>query len=55
MNKEEKIKKLEKKLEKLRSHNQDAWEMYGSELCAGAMIDNEKKLEEEIEKLKKEK
>lgn len=52
MDKKEKIKKLEKELEQMRAHNREAWDMYGSELCAGAMINEEEKLEREIEKLK---
>jgi len=54
MDKIEKIKKLEKELEDLKSFHQSAWDTYGSELCAGDMIRQEEKLEKKIEKLKKE-
>ena len=51
---EQKIKKLEKELEELKASNRSMWDTYGSELCAGAMINEEEKLEREIEKLKRE-
>jgi len=56
MDKKEKIKKLEKELEQMRMRNKDVWDIYDSEFCAGAfavaMINEEEKLEREIEKLK---
>lgn len=48
------LKELEKELEDLRESNRGAWEMYGSELCAGDMIGQEKYLEDQIKKLKDE-
>ena len=45
---------LETALENLRESNRSAWDMYGSELCAGDMIGQEKALEEKIKKLKEE-
>ena len=49
---EEKIKKLEKTLKEMRKHHRNAWDIYGSELCAGDMMRKEEELEEEIKKLK---
>jgi len=45
---------LESSLKSLRESNKAAWDMYGSELCAGDMIGQEKALEEKIKKLKEE-
>jgi len=45
---------LEKALEDLKASNLASWEMYGSELCAGGMIAEERALEEKIKKLKEE-
>jgi len=52
MNTEKKIRKLEKKLEKMKSLHKSMWETYGSELCAGEMHNKEKDLEDKILKLK---
>jgi len=46
------IKKLEKKLKKVENSNMSAWTEYGSELCAGGMIEEERKIQREITKLK---
>ena len=48
----DKIHELQKTLEKLKDDNQSAWETYGSELCAGDMIGQEKSIEEQIEELR---
>ena len=45
---------LEQSLKKLREYNRSAWDTYGSELCAGEMIAEERALEEKIKKLKEE-
>ena len=45
---------LEQSLKKLRESNRSAWDTYGSELCAGGMIAEERALEEKIKKLKEE-
>ena len=45
---------LEKKLEKLKKSNMEAWKKYGSELSVGAMIENERILEVRIKELKEE-
>ena len=42
---------LEKKLRGERDFNMSAWNMYGSELCAGDMERKEKDLEEEIKEI----
>ncbi|OGN00414.1 MAG: hypothetical protein A2651_01890 [Candidatus Yanofskybacteria bacterium RIFCSPHIGHO2_01_FULL_42_12] len=54
------IDKLEKekrsrefKLSGMRSDNMAAWNTYGSELCAGGMEADERKIEEEIEDLRR--
>ena len=52
MTPEQEIKKLEKELQDLKASNRSMWDSYGSELCAGAMINEEEKLEKEIERLK---
>lgn len=52
MTTEQKIKKLEKELKEIKESNRSMWDSYGSELCAGAMINEEEKLEKEIERLK---
>jgi hypothetical protein len=44
---------LEKALEDLKVSNRSAWDIYGSELCAGTMIEEEEKLEKKIATLKK--
>jgi hypothetical protein len=49
----EKIEKLEQKLANMRAHHRDAWDMYGSELCAGEMIKKEEEFQKEIEDLRK--
>jgi len=49
------LEELEKELEELRKSNHNSWMTYGSELCAGDMIGQEEKLEEQINKLKEEK
>lgn len=46
---------LEKELEELRASNKSAWESYGSELCAGDMIAQERRLENLIKDLKNKK
>lgn len=48
--KEKTIEELEKELEKLKESNKSAWDTYGSELCAGDMIGQEKALEKEIQR-----
>ncbi len=48
-----KLKALEKELEELKRNNRTAWDMYGSELCAGDMLRKEEILEEKINKMKK--
>jgi hypothetical protein len=45
---------LEQSLAKLKEKNRSLWDTYGSELCAGEMIGEERALEEKIEHLKKE-
>ena len=45
---------LEKALEELKESNRSSWDMYGSELCAGDMIGQERALQEKIDKLKEE-
>lgn len=45
---------LEKALEELKESNRASWDMYGSELCAGDMIGQERALQEKIDKLKEE-
>ncbi len=51
---EKTLSELEKDLEDLKRMNKSAWETYGSELCAGDMIRQENKLEEQIKTLKEE-
>ena len=46
------IEKLEQDLVDLRSENLSAWNIYGSELCAGEMLKKERELEDKIEQLK---
>lgn len=49
MNLEEKeLKILRKQLKDMETFNQKAWDQYGSELCAGEMENNEKKLRDKI-------
>lgn len=50
--KEKTVEELEKELERMRESHRSLWDTYGSELCAGDMIRQEKNLESEIEKLK---
>lgn len=52
MTTEQKIKELEKELKQIKESNRSIWDSYGSELCAGAMINEEEKLEKRIERLK---
>lgn len=46
------IEELEKELKELKESHRSMWDTYGSELCAGDMIQQEEKLEKEILKLK---
>jgi hypothetical protein len=48
------VKELEKELADLRDYNRSAWDVYGSELCAGDMIAQEERLEKQIAKQKEE-
>lgn len=48
----EELQKLEKELEDLKESNLSSWNTYGSELCAGDMIRQERELEEKINELK---
>ncbi len=50
----ESIEDLESELEKLRESHRSLWDIYGSELCAGDMIGQERALVEKIKKLKEE-
>ncbi len=45
---------LESALEKLKQTHRSLWDTYGSELCAGDMIGEERALQEKIDKLKEE-
>lgn len=45
---------LEKALADMKASNRAAWDIYGSELCAGEMIKEEEKLQKKIDVLKKE-
>jgi len=45
---------LENELREMKDFHSSAWDTYGSELCAGDMIRQEKNLEEKIIKLKNE-
>ena len=47
------IKQLELELALMKNMNRNAWDEYGSELCAGDMLRREKELEEEIYDLRK--
>jgi hypothetical protein len=49
---EKTIKQLEKELKEMKESHKSLWDTYGSELCAGDMIRQEKELEKEILKLK---
>jgi predicted component of type VI protein secretion system len=42
------ISKKKEDLAKLKEHNKSAWDIYGSELCAGGMLAEEEKLQNEI-------
>lgn len=45
------LKRIDKKkeaLEQMKEHNKSAWDVYGSELCAGGMLAEEEKLQVEI-------
>ena len=46
------IEELEKELEELKASNKAAWDMYGSELCAGDMLGKEAAIQKEIKRLK---
>lgn len=48
----EQIEQLEKQLKELKEYHLSAWQDYGSELCTGSMIDEERELERQIEILK---
>jgi hypothetical protein len=48
------INELVQELKRVEASNKASWDMYGSELCAGAMIGEEKAIEEKIEKLRNE-
>jgi hypothetical protein len=54
MEKEKELLKLQEDLKKLRQDNYDIAMVYGSELCAGDMFNQEKILEDKIIKLEKE-
>lgn len=45
---------LERSLAKVKEKNRSLWDTYGSELCAGEMIEEERVIEEKIKHLKKE-
>ncbi len=45
---------LEQALADMKATHRSAWDVYGSELCAGDMIRQEEELEKKIEKLRKE-
>lgn len=45
---------LEQALADLKESNRTSWDIYGSELCAGDMIGQERALQEKIDNLKKE-
>lgn len=45
------LEELKQELKELKESNKSAWDTYGSELCAGGMIAEEKKLEEKIKEL----
>jgi len=49
---EKTIEELEKELERVKASNLASWEQYGSELCAGGMIAQERAIQEEIDRLK---
>lgn len=49
---EKSIEELEKELADLEESNKSSWDMYGSELCAGDMIGQERTLRKEIQKRK---
>ena len=44
---------LAEELRKMEEFHKAAWEQYGSELCAGEMLDNERKVVKNIERNKK--
>jgi hypothetical protein len=46
-----KIEKLKQELADLKTTNLSLWEMYGSELCVGSMLDEEKSIENKIKNL----
>jgi hypothetical protein len=46
------IEELEKDLENMRRENLAAWNIWGSELCAGEMIKKEKEIQDEINRRK---
>ena len=45
---------LEQSLAEVKRKNKSMWDTYGSELCAGEMIGEERALQEKINKLKEE-
>lgn len=49
---EKSIEELEKELQELEESNKAAWDIYGSELCAGDMSAKEKAIRDEIMRLK---
>lgn len=51
--KHDELRELENELEELKKSNKAAWDRYGSELCAGEMIAQEKALEKKIKQLKR--
>lgn len=48
------IEELESELEEMQNEHMEASKIYGSELCAGDMINKENNLKEKIKKLKDE-
>jgi len=48
----QKINELISELKREKASNRSAWDTYGSELCAGEMINNERAIEDEIESLR---
>lgn len=50
--KEKTIEELEQELKEMKDSHRSLWDTYGSELCAGDMIRQEEKLENDIARLK---
>lgn len=46
-----KLEELKKELEELKESHRSLWDTYGSELCAGDMIGQERYLEKQIKEL----